>query len=144
MVHIKDEGSQFDAPIDVVWKFIQSPEDHARAHTATRNRQVKPLSETSVVISMEQNMNGQWVKVANRITMAPPLGMIIEVLEGPMAGSKMINVYTPKGNKTGIDVYGDFMSNQIPAHMLEPAVRDNLQAVFDEDSKAIKAFAHKK
>jgi len=144
MVHIKDEGSQFDAPIDMVWKFIQSPEDHGRSHASTRNQQVKPLNEHSMVISMEQNMNGQWVKVANRITVAPPLGMVIEVLEGPMAGSKMINVYTAKGNKTGIDVYGDFMSNQIPAHMLEPAVRDNLQAVFDEDSRAIKAFAHKK
>jgi len=144
MVRIKDEGSQFDAPIDVVWKFIQSPDDHGRAHTGTRNQQVKPLSDTSMVISMEQNMNGQWVKVANRITVAPPLGMVIEVLEGPMAGSKMINVYTPRGNATGIDVYGDFMSAQIPAHMLEPAVRGNLQAVFDEDSKAIRAFAHKK
>jgi hypothetical protein len=144
LVHIKDEGSQFDAPIDVVWKFIQTPDAHGRAHATTRNQQMKPLSETSMLISMEQNMNGQWVKVANRITVAPPLGLLIEVVEGPMAGSKMVNIYTAKGNKTGIDVYGEFTSSQIPAHMLEPAVRANLQTVFDEDSKAIKTFSQKR
>ncbi len=144
MVHIKDEGSHFDAPIETVWAFIQAPEDHGRSHKSTRNQQMKPLSETSFVISMEQNMNGQWVKVANRITVLPPVGMAIEVIEGPMTGTKMVNVYTPKGNKTGIDVYGDFVSGQIPAAQLESAVRGNLQTVFDEDSAAIKAFASKR
>lgn len=143
MVHIKDEGSQFDAPIETVWKFLQA-DDHGRSHRTTRNQQMKPLSETSFVLSMEQDMNGQWVKVANRITVFPPVAMSIEVLEGPLAGSKIINVYTPKGNRTGIDVYGDFTSSQIPATQLEPAVRANLEMLFNEDSAAIRALASKK
>jgi hypothetical protein len=143
MVHIRDEGSHFDAPIETVWKFLQA-DDHGRSHRTTRNQQMKPLSETSFVLSMEQEMNGQWVKVANRITVFPPVGLSIEVLEGPMAGSKIINIYTPKGNRTGIDVYGDFTSSQIPAAQLEPAVRANLETVFNEDSVAIRAFASKK
>jgi len=144
MVHIKDEGSHFDAPIDIVWKYVQSQETHGQSHRSTRNQQMKQLSENSMVISMEQNMNGNWVKVANRITIVPPLGMAIEVIEGPMAGSKMFNVYTAKGNRTGIDVYGEFMSNQIPAAQLEPMVRGFLDSVFTEDSAGIKAFAAKK
>lgn len=144
MVHIKDEGSHFDAPIETVWEFIRSPEDHGASHRSTRNQEMKPLSETSFVVSMEQNLNGKWVKVANRITVLPPVGMAIEVIEGPMAGTKMLNIYTPKGHRTGIDVYGDFVSNQIPAAQLEAAVRGNLETVFDEDSASIKAFASKK
>jgi hypothetical protein len=143
MVHIKDEGSHFDAPIETVWKYVNA-DDHGPAHRSTRNQQMKPLTETSFILSQEQNMNGQWVKTANRITVFPPIALSIEVLEGPLAGSKMINVYTPKGNKTGIDVYGEFMSKQIPAAQLEAAVRGNLETVFNEDSAAIKAFASKK
>ena len=89
-------------------------------------------------------MNGQWVKTANRITFHPPLAVFIEVMEGPMAGTKMVNVYTAKGNKTGIDVYGDFESKQIPAPQLEHAARANLETVFNEDSVGIREFAAKK
>lgn len=143
MVHIKDEGSHFDAPIETLWKYLQA-DDHGPAHRSTRNQKMKPLSETSFLLSQEQNMNGQWVKTANRITVFPPIAVSIEVIEGPLAGSKMINVYTPNGNKTAIDVYGDFVSKQIPAAQLESAVRGNLETVFNEDVAAIKAFASKK
>lgn len=143
MVLIKDEGSHFDAPIETVWAYLQA-EQHGETHRSTRNQEVKPLNDTSFELSMEQNMNGQWTKVKNRITILPPLGMTIEVLEGPMAGSKMMNVYTPKGNKTGIDVYGDFSSPAIPSGQLEPVVRGFLQQMFDEDSIALKELAEKK
>jgi hypothetical protein len=144
MVHIKDEGSHFDAPIATVWAFLQSPPDHGTSHKSVRNAQMKPVSENVVMISQEQNMNGQWVKTANRITFHPPLAVVIDVVEGPMAGTKMVNVYTPKGEKTQIDVYGEFVSPTIPAAQLEAAARGNLEAVFNEDSAAIKAFHAKK
>ncbi|MGA7923265.1 MAG: hypothetical protein WCA77_04740 [Thermoplasmata archaeon] len=143
MVLIKDEGSQFDAPIETVWAYLNA-EQHGETHRSTRNQEMKPISDTSFELSMEQNMNGQWVKVKNRITTLAPLGMTIEILEGPMAGSKMMNVYTPKGNTTGIDVYGDFSSSALPPAQLEPAVRGFLQQMFDEDSVAIKELASKK
>jgi hypothetical protein len=144
MVHIKDEGSHFDAPVETIWKYLQDPTDHGSAHRSTRNQQMKPLTETSFILTQEQNMNGQWVKTSNRITIFPPVAMSIEVLDGPLAGSKMINVYTPKGNKTAIDVYGEFVSSQIPAAQLEPAVRGNLETAFNEDTVGIKAFASKR
>jgi hypothetical protein len=105
---------------------------------------MKPLSETSFVLSMERNMGGHWAKESSRITIFPPLGMAIEILEGPLAGSKMINIYTPKGNRTQIDVFGEFTSSTIPANQLEPAVLANLEGAFNEDAPAIKALASKK
>jgi hypothetical protein len=144
MVHIKDEGSQFDAPVDTVWEYLQTPDAHGRAHTGTRNQQMKPLTENSFELSMEQNMNGQWVRLASRITVFPPVAMTIEALEGPLAGSKMVHIYTPKGGKTGVDVYGDFTSKQIPPAQLEHAVRQSLEEMYSEDSAAIRAFAKAK
>src|SRR5438445_13491479 len=113
MVFIKDEGSVFDAPIDVMWKYIQSPA-HGQAHRSIRNRQTQPAGENTQLASMERNVGGSWVKVVNPLTILPPLGIAFEALEGPFAGSKFVYIYTPLGAKTGIAVYGEYASSQIP------------------------------
>ncbi len=144
MVHIKDEGSHFDVPLDVVWKYVQSDMDHGEAHKGRRNFSRKPISESMVELSWEQEMDGKWVKTANRLTFLPPLGFVVEPLEGPLAGSKFVNYYTPKGNKTEVTVVGEWVSKSIPPAMLEKAVMGNLEKVFAEDSAGIKQFASKK
>jgi len=140
MVHIKDEGSQFDAPIETVWKYLQSPEEHNRTHKS-RNFKMKPLSENAAELSWEANMGGNWVGMKTRLTSLPPVGVAIEMVEGPMAGSKFFNIYTPMGAKTGVTVVGDFASKSIPPAQLEPAVRGFLEQVYNEDNAAIKAMA---
>jgi hypothetical protein len=135
------EGSKFDAPLDVLWKYLQSPEAHGRAHRNSRNRAMKPLTDTSFVVSWEQNMNGQWVKVANRITVFPPLGMVAEAIEGPMTGSKMFTVYTPHGPQTEVSIFSDMQSSVVPAAQLEAMVRGAWEMAFNEDSVGIRDFA---
>ncbi len=142
MVRITDqEGSKFEATLEVVWKYLQSPEAHGGAHRSSRNRAMQPINATSFVVSWEQNMNGTWVKVANRITVFPPLGMVAEAIEGPLAGSKMFTVYTPHGAKTEVSVYGDMQSTAMPPAQLEAAVRGAWEMAFNEDSEGIRAFA---
>ncbi len=144
MVHIKDEGSQFDAPVDVVWKYIQSETDHGEAHKGRRNFQRKAISETTVELSWEQEMEGKWVRSANRLTFFPPVGFAVEPLDGPLVGSKFINYYTPRGNKTEVTVVGEWTSKTIPPAMLEKAVWANLEKLFAEDAAAIKQFQTKR
>jgi hypothetical protein len=142
MARISDqEGSKFDAPLDVVWKYLQSPEAHGGAHRNSRNREMKPLTETSFEVSWEQNVNGKWVKVANRITVFAPLGMAAEAIEGPMKGSKMFTVYTPHGAKTEISVHGDMVAPGMPADQVEPMIRGAWENAFNEDSAGIREFA---
>lgn len=143
MVHVKDEGSHFEAPVEVVWAFLQDPEAHGRSHPRSRNAQMKPLSETSFILAREEEMNGHWIKTTSRITVFPPLGMSIEVLDGPLAGTKMVNVYTPRGSRTGVDVYGEFVSKEIPAAQLEGLARMYLEQAFNDDAPAIKALSSK-
>jgi hypothetical protein len=144
MVYVKDEGAELEAPIAAVWKFLQSGEAHARAHRSMRNRQAKPAGENVMVATLERNWKGTWVKVTNRLTLFPPLGMAVEVLEGPFAGSRSFTVYTPRGARTGIDVYGEFTSAQIPPAQIEAEARAWLTESFDEDAPAVKAFAARK
>ncbi len=142
MVRITDqEGSKFDTTVDVVWKYLGDPNAHGGAHRNSRNRSVKPLTDTSFVVSWEQNMNGNWVKVANRVTLFPPLGMVAEALEGPLAGSKMFTVYTPHGSQTEVAVYGDMRSAMVLDAQLEGVVRAAWEAAFNEDSAGIREFA---
>ena len=142
MTRITDqEGSKFDATVEVVWKYLQDPEAHGGAHRNSRNRSMKPLTETSFVVSWEQNMNGNWVKMANRITVFPPLGMVAEALEGPLAGSRFFTVYTPHGSQTEVSVYGEMRSSLVPEPQLEGVVRAAWAMAFEEDSVGIREFA---
>ena len=144
MARLNDtEGSRFDAPLDVLWKYLQDPTAHGGAHQNSRNRAMKPLTDTSFIVSWEQNMNGNWVKVANKITVFPPLGMAAEMIEGPMVGSKMFTVYTPHGHQTEVSVFGDMQASGVPAAQLEALVRMAWEMAFNEDSAGIREFAKK-
>lgn len=134
-------SSEFDAPIDVVWRFLGTPEVHAPAHEGTRGRRVTPLAGSAIELSMEQRFEDAWFPVRNRITMLPPVAMAIEALEGPLAGSRSVYLYSPKGPKTGVDVYGEFVSPQFPEDRIEGVVRGFLDRVFREDSTALRTSA---
>jgi hypothetical protein len=58
-VHIKDERSQFDVPIDRLWKYLRS-EEHGMAHRSTRSHRAKPVGESTTELTMEQNVGGDW------------------------------------------------------------------------------------
>lgn len=142
MPRISDqEGSKFDASLDVIWKYLGDPAAHGGAHRNSRNRSMKPLTDNSFVVSWEQNMNGNWVKVANKITLFPPLGMASEAIEGPLAGSKMFTVYTPHGPKTEVSIYGEMQSSMVPPAQLEGVVRAAWEMAFNEDSAGIREYA---
>ncbi len=141
MVHVRDEGATFDAPVDVVWEYLNSGPTHAGAHKLIRNRVAQPAGENAILATMERNWNGKWVKVVSRMTRLPPLGLVQEFIEGPLAGSKAVLVYSPKGTKTQVDVYGEFTSPTIPKQDVEKAALKWLAESYDEDAPAIKAFA---
>jgi len=144
MVHVKDEGSVFDAPLDVVWKYLQSEQDHGQSHKGRRNFVRKELGPGSVELSWEQEIDGKWVKSANRLSFLPPVGFSVEPLEGPLAGSKFYNYYTPRGNQTGVTVVGEYTSKVIPAAQLEQMVLANNEKVFKEDLDGLRAFTSKR
>ena len=145
MVHIEDLGSHFDAPIETVWKFILSPEDHSRSHETTRrNVRGEPQGENGLRLSWEQNVQGKWVKVVNHVTMFAPVAQLVHSVEGPLAGSKFLMYYAPKGSRTAVNVIGDFQSPVIPPAQLEPMVLASLEEAFNDDSASIRAMVRSK
>ncbi len=98
------------------------------------------MGDTTFLLSMERNWRGEWVKVVNRLTVLPPLGTLIESLEGPFAGSKSFTVFTPEGQRTRVDVYGEFRSPVLPEAEVEAAARAWLEESYNEDAPAIKSL----
>jgi hypothetical protein len=144
MVYVADWGSAFDAPVDVIWKYLESDADHGPSHKGRRNFERKLVNENTAMVSWEQDIDGNWVRLSNRLTFHPPVGFFVEVLEGPMAGSKFLNHYVPKGNQTEVVVVGDWNSKTIPAAKLEGVVKANLEKVFHADTVGLKEFHRKK
>ncbi|MCI4363245.1 MAG: hypothetical protein L3K13_02950 [Thermoplasmata archaeon] len=144
MVRIVDEGSQFDAPVDVVWKYMMDGDAHAKVHKTTRTTGFTPVTESTFVWSGDRESKGTWEKESIRMTALNPIALTHEWIEGPLKGSKAIHLYTPKGEKTQIDVYGEFTSSTIPPDHLERYVRELLAGDFSEDAPAIREYARRK
>jgi hypothetical protein len=143
MVYLKDEGSEFDAPIDHVWKYMDDGEAHDAAHKTTRNPKFEKVSEITFVYASERLLRGKWTPDRLRISMFPPVFAAFEWLDGPLAGSKFVYVYKPRGEKTGIDVYGEFVSNTLAPGEVEATAREFLDSEFDADAPAVRASYHK-
>jgi hypothetical protein len=85
-------------------------------------------------VSFDARMpNGQNAHFKIAMTPLPPVGMFLEYLEGPLAGSKSVTYYTPKGNETGVTVAGEFTSQWMSGEQLKQSVLKSLEMAFEED-----------
>jgi len=134
MVYLLDEGSVFDMPIDKVWKYLQS-EEHRHPSIKMVNREV---NGNTVILTSERIIMGKPALTKIKNTLYPPFGMVQEHLEGPLAGSRAFQYYTPKGDKTGVTVVGDFVIKGLDDKATREAVLAQAQVTFDEDNANLK------
>ena len=139
MLRVVDDGSHFEAPLDKVWKLIElHATELAKIHPEAHNPKMEEGGENQGIITWDSEIQGNPVKMKIRVTSLPPFAQTIEFLDGPMTGSKLVNYYTPKGNRTGVTVVGDFQSPMLPESQLEGAVHEFLDNGFDQDSAYLK------
>lgn len=131
MVFIKDEGSVFKASLDKIWNLNASEGKHN--HPSLKDSKTEPAGENAIILSYGVDMGGKTIRVRNKLTMVPPLGELFETLDGPLAGSKSFQYYTPKGKETSVTVIGEWKSSVMSDDQIRKAVMSFLQTVFDED-----------
>ncbi len=136
MVYILDEGSEFDAPIDKVWKLAQSEAFHK--HSFQKNPSAKMEGDSALLSFDMATPAGKTTHHTLKITPVPPVGEILEYVEGDFAGTKAFNYYIPKGKKTGVTVVGEWVSKSVPADQLKKLVMENLETAFKEDQQNLK------
>ena len=103
------------------------------SHPSLKNFKGEQSSDGSIVLSYDVDMGGKSSTVRTKLTPIPPLGAVFEVLDGPMAGSRSLQYYTPKGKETGITVVGEWKSSVMSDDQLRGTVMGFLQTVFEED-----------
>ncbi len=132
---IADWGSHYDAPVDKVVKLLEAHmTDSGKIHPNVKNLKLEKMSENVTIGSAELDVQGRKVGTRVRYTMLPPLGVAIEQLEGPFAGSKYFFYYVPKGDKTEVVAVGEFKSPIMSDEQLKQAVDVYLEEAFKEDT----------
>jgi len=138
MVHLKDEGV-FDAPIDKIWKFLQSNDEHE--HKSVKMSKVVERTEKGMTMEAElKNPDGTTMMETIKFTYDPPKGFTMEFIGGRMKGTKHTHTYTPMGNKTKVVVEGEFYGQGMDDNAVRKAALARLAEVFDEDSAALRNF----
>jgi hypothetical protein len=143
MTYVEDRGAIYDAPPEVVWDFMEKDETfHPKAHTAdVRNFVDKSLSDVTILLSYERRKGDRWEKLVCRLTSLRPAVRIQEDLNGPYAGSKTVFLYTPRGNRTVVDVFGYVRSSELtPAEIKRDRMKTWAKA-YSEDLPYFRRFA---
>ncbi len=136
MVFVIDDGSEFNAPLDKVWALAKSEAYHQ--HSFQKNVKVTMEGQNPILSFETPTPDGRTVRQSIRITNHPPLGFNLEYLDGDFAGTKAMQYYTPKGNKTGVTVVGEWVSKTVQPDMLKSMVLKNLETAFNEDQENLK------
>ena len=141
MVFIEDSGSYFEASLDRVWRLIEAHgKDGAKIHPGMKNMKLEMINDNTMINTYESDMKGQTIKNKIKNTMYHPAGMVLEMLEGPLAGSKFFNYFIPNGNRTGVTVVGEFKSTMMSDEQIKQTVLSILEQVFNEDAAYLKTM----
>ncbi|MBI2649017.1 MAG: hypothetical protein HYW93_05135 [Thaumarchaeota archaeon] len=135
MVFLVDQGGEFDAPLEKVWKLQEANPNHT--HADMQNLKSSMQGEHPI-LDFETPMPGGNVKQQIKMTVVPPVGFVMEYTDGPMKGTKLMQFYTPKGKKTGVTVIGELQSSMMSGDQLKKAVQASLDKAYKEDKQNLK------
>jgi hypothetical protein len=140
VVHFRQEGTMYDVPIDVLWEFMNW-EGHGAAHEKNaRNMSVLEETPNGVLYTYETKRGGDWRKITGRVLDFPPLGRVVQEVEGPYKGTQMVFLYTPVGGKTRLDIIARFVSDEFDPKTLEHHMVDSLELAGTEDDPYLRRF----
>jgi hypothetical protein len=134
MAHVKDDG-EFDAPLDKLWRFLQDQTEGVHNHSMIRGMRPIEQKGNSNTVEMEfVNPDGKTTRKETwRMTFNPPHGFEMESLSGASKGTKYAHKYTSRGNKTRVDVEGEFHFQGMDDTQTREMALGFLNAVFEED-----------
>lgn len=141
MVHLKDDGV-YEASIDKIWKYLQDGTPGVHNHRSILG--AKTLEETGNAVTQEWEMRNPDGKTSRketwRLTYNPPVGFEMESIGGASKGTRYSHRYTPMGNKTRVEVEGEFRIQGMDDASTKKAALGFLSEVFEEDTRNLRAY----
>ncbi len=106
--------------------------------------------EVTVLLSHEKRVKGRWKTMVFRMTSLRPAVRVHEDPDGPYAGSKIVLLYRPKGERTSVDVVSCARSSELtPSEVRRDRMKTRANAYpedlpyfrhFDERHAAVRAL----
>jgi hypothetical protein len=134
MVHYKSDGV-FDASVEKIWKYLTSEQDHQ--HKAFKSSRTTSTSGNVATVEAEvYNPDGRTTSRATfRHMLNPPEGFETAVTGGPMDGTRFKHTYTALGDRTRVEMEGDFKAVPGMSEAAQLKFLDDFWAqMFDEDN----------
>ncbi|HYM38832.1 MAG TPA: SRPBCC family protein [Thermoplasmata archaeon] len=141
MVQVRDDGV-FDAPIDKIWKYLQDETPGVHSHRSIVGTKTIEEKGNALVQEMQmRNPDGKTTRKETwRFTFNPPTGFEMESLGGASKGTRYSHRYTPLGNKTRVDVEGDFRLQGMDESQTRKAALGFLSELFEEDNRSLRNY----
>ncbi len=141
MTHVKDDG-MFEAPMDKIWKFLNDQTPGVHNHKAMRGMKTLKQEGNSITQEWELlNPDGKTTRKETwRMTLNPPHGFELESLAGASKGTKYTHKYTSMGNRTKVEVEGEFHFQGMDDAGTRMAALGFLSQVFDEDTASLRKY----
>ena len=144
MVYFEDLNTPLEISMDDLESFMESDE-HGAAHSDdVRNFEVVENVGSSIVLTYERHLDGQWKRSRTRVTSFPPYCRWIEELEGDLAGSRFVGVHRPDGPRIRVDIFGDIQCKGKGPEELRTYWLDVLAKSHQEDVAALRKFRSRK
>jgi len=139
LVYLKDEGI-FDASIDKIWRFLQDDNANHEHRGLTFSKVLERSGKLMVVEMDATSADGKTFKQTAKFTFNPPKGFDMEFLSGPMTGTKHTHTYTPMGEKTKVEVAGEFKIQGLDEQATRKAILAQLEQLFNEDNASLRQY----
>jgi len=138
--YAKDDVATFDVPVDRVFAYM-SAGNHP--HQAFKSHRLVGVAGNVVTVAVEAyNPDGSTTEMEVEHRLDPPNGIVTTMAGGHFDGARFTHSYTPLGDRTKVDVAGDFPALPGMSQADELAMIDGFfTTVFGEDAETLRTLS---
>lgn len=138
--YARDGVATFEVPVERIFDYMR---DGNHPHSAFKSHRLVGVDENIVTVAVEAyNPDGSTTAMTVEHRLDPPKGIVTTMTGGHFDGARFAHSYTPLGDRTKIDLEGDFPVLPGMSHAEELAMIDGFfTTIFGEDAETIRAWS---
>jgi hypothetical protein len=141
MVHYqKDRVATFDAPVERIFEYMRTGN---HLHQAFKSHRLVGAAGNVVTVAVEAyNADGSTTEMTVEHRLDPPSGIVTTMAGGQFDGARFVHSYTALGDRTKVDLAGDFPAVLGMSEVDELAMIDDFfTMMFGEDAETLRTWS---
>ena len=136
----KDAVATFDVPVERVFEYMRAGN---HPHRAFKSHRLVGVAGNVVAVAVEAyNPDGSTTEMTVEHRLDPPNGIVTTMAGGHFDGARFVHSYTALGDRTKVDVEGDFPALPGMSEADELAMIDGFfTMVFGEDAETLRTWS---